>query len=60
MTFDGRAIVRRYRPPRFRDHPVLFLYTQVYSVIYDSGSVSRSAILFPRETSPENLPVNQI
>ena len=30
-------------------------YAQVYSVIYDSGSVLRRAIFSSRETSPETL-----
>jgi len=36
-----------------KDNEFLSSYNQVYSVIYDSGSVPRRAIFSPRETSPE-------
>ena len=53
-TFTLILLIKIVLCSRFPRTKFIFIYTKVYWVIYDSGSVHRGAIFSPRETSPTN------
>ena len=61
FTLNSHHVLQTRPPKILHQANLIFVYSQVYSVIYDTGSVPRRVIFSPRETAAEvgNLTANQ-